>query len=215
MAKKSEKIHIDLPSVAREEDLRTELEKVFNLRVGHVLGLSLKDDFKALTAKAGESAIAQFEKKTKELGYETDFTDINSYSWYPAGYEAVLCLVATHLFKWEPDDIVELGILSVRDSLLLKIIMRFVSMKDTLDKGARYWQKYYDFGEFVSTEYSEENSCASFQIKNYKVHPVINYFQAGYFHSITELATGSKEVVVEVVSPPHSKDDCIEYKVCW
>ncbi|MEX0910086.1 MAG: hypothetical protein WDZ75_02195 [Candidatus Paceibacterota bacterium] len=207
---------IILPSVATEEELQNELQKVLSLNVGHVRGVSLKSDsIKAIEAKAGAGSTEKIQNKIKQLGFEVDYTKIDSYSWYPAGYDSALYLTAMHLFSWKREDIIDLARISTRGSILIKIIMRFVSMKTTLSGGPGVWRKYYDFGKLVPVEYSEKNSFIRFQIREYNVHPINELFHAGYFQGVVELVTGSKDVVVEVLSSVSHSDTCTEYKISW
>ncbi|MEX0933478.1 MAG: hypothetical protein WDZ74_01860 [Candidatus Paceibacterota bacterium] len=205
-----------LPSVSTEDELKAELQKVLNLKVGKVRGVSLNNDsLKSVEALAGTGATEKVQAKLKELGFDVDITNLDSYEWYPAGYDAAIYLTAAHLFGWGEDDIENLGCVATRASAFTKIIMRFVSMKLTLRSAPEYWRKYYDFGELVPVGYFEDEPSIIFQIKGAHVHPIIEIFQKGYYRGVVELVTGSTNIVVHVHKSAARGDEYTEYKISW
>jgi len=204
------------PRVTSEEEIKQELEKVSNWKGGNVRGISLKtDSLRAIELKVGKGAVEKIQNKLIELGYNLDSTKFESYSWYPACYGPMIYLVSAHLFSWGATDVEDLGKISTRGSMLIKIIMNFISMGATLRGAPGVWSKYYDFGELVPLEYSEKNLFVRFEIKGYNVHPINEFFHTGYFRGIVELVTGSKKVTVEVPKSIYRGDESSEYKISW
>jgi hypothetical protein len=205
-----------LPSVATEEELKVELKKVLNLKIGNVRGISLKNDsHKSIEAVAGVNAVKQIQAKLTELGFDIDITNLESYEWYPVSYEVVLYLVAMHLFGWREVDIEKLGRAATRGSLFVKIIMKFVSVETTFYKGHIYWSKFYNFGEFIPLEYSEDKRSVRFQLKGVNIHPIFEIQQRGYFKGVIELITGSQNVVLQVYKSAAQGDEYSEYTISW
>ncbi|MEX0933477.1 MAG: hypothetical protein WDZ74_01855 [Candidatus Paceibacterota bacterium] len=204
------------PSVATEEELKAELQKVLNLKVGRVRGMSLKNDsHKSIEAFAGVATLEKIQAKLTELGFNIDITHLDSYEWYPVGYEVALYLVAAHLFDWCEDDVEKLGRVATRGSLFVKIIMKFISVEATLKSSPKYWSKFYDFGELIPLGYSEKEQSVMFQLKGVNVHPIFEIQQRGYFKGVVELITGSKNVVLEVYKSAAQGDEYTEYKISW
>ena len=216
MTENSSRPPLMLPPVATEEQLKTELQKVLNHKVGNVRGVSLKNDsHKSIEALAGADALKKIQAKLTELGFDIDITHFDSYEWYPVGYEAALYLVAVHLFGWNEDGVEKIGRAATRGSLFVKIIIKFVSVEATVAGGNKYWRKFYDFGEFIPIELSEEERWVRFQLKGVNVHPIFEIQQRGYFKGVIELVTGSKNVVLEVYKSAAQGDEFTEYKVSW
>ncbi|MDZ7726292.1 MAG: hypothetical protein U5L75_01790 [Candidatus Campbellbacteria bacterium] len=207
------------PSVSTREELIDQVNNALEWQEnnnGRVRGISLKtDSLGAIKTMSGKDSQEKIQKLLNEIDVDFDLSKIQSYSWYPAAYGPVIYLVAAHLFSWGPKDLEELGRLSTRGSMLIKVIMRFVSMKVTLRRGSQVWHKYYDFGDLVPVEYSDEGSYIIFKIEEYNVHPINEYYHKGYFGGIVELVTGSDNVVVEVRRSIYQGEESSEYKISW
>jgi hypothetical protein len=205
-----------LPSLATEEELKTELQKVLNLKIGNVRGVSLNSDtLKPIEALAGAGALEKIQTKLTQLGFDIDINHFKSYEWYPAGYEAALLLVAAHLYGWSEDDIDKLGRVSTRGSMFSAIMMRFTSVEAMLRGGPEYWRKHYDYGEFVPIGHSEGEHSITFQIKGASIHPILEIHVRGYFKGLIELATGSENVVLQANKSAAQGDEYSEYTISW
>lgn len=204
------------PNVTTREGLVQEVEKALSWKGGNVQGISLKtDSLHAIELKAGKGSIEKLKKELVELGSPFDLDNLGSYSWYPASYGPVMYLIAAHLFSWGAADIEDLGRISTRGSMLIKVIMRFISVKATLQGASGVWHKYYDFGELIPIEYSEEGSFIRFKVVGYDVHPINEFFHKGYFRGVIELVTGSTNVTAEVPKSVYRGDEHSEYKIGW
>ena len=216
MTENASPLILTFPSVSTKEELTTELKKVLTLKVGRVRGVSLKNDsLKSIEALGGHGAIEKVQAEVSELGFANDITHFDSYEWYPAGYDAALYLTAAHLFRWREKDIENLGRIATRGSSFTRVVMKFVSMKLTLQNAPKYWRKFYDFGELVPVGYFEEESSITFQIKNANVHSILEIYQGGYFKGVVELVTGSKNIVSDIYKSASQGDDYTEYKISW
>ncbi|MEX0933479.1 MAG: hypothetical protein WDZ74_01865 [Candidatus Paceibacterota bacterium] len=205
-----------LPSIATDEELKAELQKALDFKVGQVRGVSLKNDsLKSIEALGGVGALEKVQAKLTELGFDINVAHFDSYRWYPAGYEPAVYLVAAHLFGWRENDIENLGRIATRGSEFIRVIMNFVSMKSTLRSAPEYWRKYYDFGELVPVGYFEDEPSIIFQIKGAHVHSVMEIFSKGYFRGVVELVTGSKNVSVTIHKSAAQGDEYTEYKISW
>lgn len=206
----------EFPSVETKEETKREIEKSLQWNRGHVRGVSLKtDSFRAIQEMGDENAGDQVISFLKECGVELDIRTLKSYDWYPASYGPVLYLAAAHLFSWNGDDVVELGRISTRGSMLMKMIMRLVSVRATLRRSPSIWRKYYDFGELIPGDYSEEDQFFTMSIEGYDVHPINEFYHAGYFKGVIEMVIGSEEVSIEVVRSVYQGDPYSEYKITW
>lgn len=204
------------PKIDTKEDLKQEVGKCLDWKNGHVRGISLKtDSFKAIELMGGEGCDEEVQKLLRELDTDIEIEKIHSHEWYPAGYGPAMYLVASYLFSWKEKEIEELGLLSTRGSMLIKIIMRLVSVRAALYGGPSIWHKYYDFGELMPVEHSEDEQFIQFQIKGYDVHPINEFYHAGYFRGITELVTGGENVIVEVLQSIYMGGEYSEYKISW
>lgn len=205
------------PRVSTREELLKEVTKALEWDRGHVLGVSLKNDSLKAIEKKAESGDAEdkINRVFSDLGYDIQVSALEPHSWYPAGYGPALYLVSTHLFGWDEDDIIDLGRVSTRGTMLMKVIMRLVSMEKTLQLAPKIWQKYYDFGELMPVEYSEEGGFIVFRVVGYDVHPISEPYHCGYFSGVVELVTGSKNTRAEAVKSVYRGATYSEYKISW
>lgn len=205
------------PVLDTMDDLASEVDKALSWDGGRVRGLSLKaDSLSAMELKSGEkNGRKKIQEILQSLGHDINLEGIESHAWYPAGYGPATYLIAAYLYKWGAEDIVDLGRISTRGSMLIKIIMNFVSPKATLYGGPAVWHKYYDFGDLVPIAYSEDESSIHFKVVGYDVHPINEYFHKGYFQGILQLVTGSDHVTIDVLKSVYRGDPHSEYKIHW
>lgn len=205
------------PRVSKLDDLLGEVKRALDWDRGHVLGISLKNDSLKAIEKKAEVADAEvrINQVFADLGYDIKVSSLEPHSWYPAGYGPALYLVSTHLFGWDKDDIIDLGRVSTRGTMLMKVVMRLVSMEKTLELAPKIWQKYYDFGELRPVEYSEEGAFVVFRVVGYDVHPISEPYHCGYFSGVVELVTGSRNIRAEAVKSVYRGATYSEYKISW
>ncbi|MEX0933480.1 MAG: hypothetical protein WDZ74_01870 [Candidatus Paceibacterota bacterium] len=205
------------PRVSTRENLLEEVKKALEWDRGHVLGISLKNDSLKAIEKKAESSNAEdkINGVFADLGFDIHISALAPHSWYPAGYGPAIYLVSAYLFGWDKDDIIDLGRISTRGTMLMKVVMRLVSMEKTMELAPKIWRKYYDFGELRPIEYSEEDSFAVFQVVGYDVHPISEPYHCGYFSGVVELVTGSKNTQTEAVKSVYRGETYSEYKISW
>ncbi|MEX0910087.1 MAG: hypothetical protein WDZ75_02200 [Candidatus Paceibacterota bacterium] len=204
------------PKVKTKEELAHEVGLALGWDGGHVLGISLKNDsLRAIEHKEGKGVREKINNAFSELGHSIQVSELDSYAWYPAGYGPAMYLIATHLFGWNEEDINDLGRVSTHGTMLMKVIMHFVSIEKTLELAPKIWHKYYDFGELMPVEYSEKDSFVTFRVVGYDVHPISEPYHCGYFCGVVELVTGSLNVKAEVVKSVYRGATYSEYKISW
>jgi hypothetical protein len=183
---------------------------------GNCRGSSIiKDLLFPIEIKFGKESVEEIKQKLKEFGFDIDLENINASSSYSAGYEAAILLTGIHLFSWTSSDVFEIGKMGSKSSSLVKIALRFTSLRKTLEQAPVAWRKFYDFGDLQITDLSEVDKTLIVRVTGYDTHPVAEVYQRGFFVGIIETATASRNVNIEVISLVFEDGDFSEYKISW
>ncbi len=181
---------------------------------GHVRGDVVLGTISCIKQKKGEEGLNSLIEKMNELGYDINLEKLKPLDWYPESLSVILILVAKDLFEWQDKDIYDLGSSVPKYSFIMKILIKyFVSLEKILAEAPKYWEKYFDFGKIEVVDSTEGRVVI--RIMDYKFHPTICTYQAGYFSQIAQLAIGPKTVVVAENKCMHKNDPYHEYLLTW
>ena len=104
----------------------------------------------------------------------------------------------------------------VKTSFFLRIMMRyFLSVSMPFRESPRYWKKNYDFGELEASEFNEKEKYVVLQVKNFKFHPVMCIFFAGYFLQTAKFVIKSEKITIEETKCMFKGDPYHEYIIRW
>jgi len=162
----------------KDSQLKKEADKLMQIK-GNTRG----SDFKSLAAyilqKYGEKEVLLLEKKMEELGYPLHFNELDPLKWYPEGLNVLAIITAKHLFGWK--DLFEVGCASMKLSVGIRLFVRLSSLERILKEASRTWRKFMDIGALEFVEYNKKEKYAVARIKDYKTHPDMCRFYAGFF----------------------------------
>ena len=183
---------------------------------GNVRGEAILTDFKYVRYRKGGQGLKMLEEKLKELGWPIKLEDIRSMEWYPESLGILIILASKDLFNWTDKDILEIGHFAAKTSFFLRIMMRyFLSVSMTFRESPRYWKKNYDFGELEASEFNEKEKYVVLQVKNFKFHPVMCIFFAGYFLQTAKFVIKSEKITIEETKCMFKGDPYHEYIIRW
>lgn len=168
-----------------------------------VKGNALKNDFKYLKKKEGEEALKKMEKALQEKGIDIAFDKIKSMEWYPIQWQVEFLLQTKELLEWTDEDIFEMGYHAPQYSLIFKLFLKhFTGIDRALKRSNKYWRKHFTIGEVTYQRPDPDKKKAVFEIKNFKVHPILCTDLKGYIKFFVEILTGSDKVEIKEVECP-------------
>ncbi len=184
---------------------------------GKVKGAALKIDAEYVKKIQGNESLQLIEEKFKEFGQPFSFSDIEPMNWYPEAISVGLVLLAKNLFKWDDNNLYEMGGFAPKISLIAQVSFVLTSPESVFKNVNEYWKKYYDFGEIESVSYSRENRRMIFRMKGYPFGDTMNPYFRGYFAKMCAFAVKTKHVSVYSYpcSAEEAKKTCTEFRLSW
>jgi len=198
-----------------DENLKTEADRLMGIKCR-----TKGSDFQSLSIylrkRCGEDSLRKLEDKLGELGYPLSFSKIRLGEWYPEGHNVLTILAAKHLFNWTDKDIFDIGYNSPKLSLGSKIYIKyFISYQKTFESCPQYWRKFMDCGILEAFELDEKNKHCIFRLRDYRFHPIMCHYLAGFFLAVAENGIKSEKITIEETQCLYRNDPCHEYLVKW
>jgi len=198
-----------------EEITKEEIQKLMGIK-GNVRGAILQAHAIFIKNKEGEEGLDAIEKKMAELSYPVNFKKIRVGEWYPESLSTLIILTAKGLFNWTEEDILEMGGSSPKYNFIAKILMRyFISLEKFIAEVPKYWDKHLDCGRLEVAQFDEEKKYIILREKDFKFHPILCIYHAGYYQGITEYVIKSEKISVEETRCIFKGDPYNEYAITW
>ena len=195
--------------------IKTEVENLMK-KSGQVRGVVFNTDAQYILGEKGEEGLKKVEEKTKEWGYPIDYKNVRNMEWYPIGLRALSLLAAKEVFDWGDEKIKDIGHSAPTYSFVVKLLMKYLlTLKQTYGKSPSYWTKHYNVGELKVPEYNEEEKYLVLQLRDFKIHPILCPYYAGYFRKIAELGAREEITGIEETKCPFRGDSHHEYVIRW
>lgn len=184
---------------------------------GKVKGNALKNDLKYLRKTEGQESVEKLERALQQKGIDISFDEVKSMEWYPIQWQVEFLLQTKELFNWTEEEIFEMGYHAPQYSLLFKLFLRyFTNMDSALKRSNKYWRKHFTIGEIEYHKPNPNKKEIVFNIKNFKVHPVICTDLRGYIKFFIEILTDSDKIQIdEVHCPFKDKADFHQFNIKW
>jgi hypothetical protein len=183
---------------------------------GEVKGAVLQTDAEHIRQTKGEGGLRLVEEKTKEFGYPIDYNAIRTLDWYPLWMRVVSLLAAKEVFNWENKEIMEMGNLAPKYSFIVKMLLSyFLTLKKSLEEAPIYWEKHYTAGEIEFIKLDEKEKYFIIRLKNFKIHPILCVYYAGYFKRYAHYVIKNRGITIEETKCMFKGDDCHEFMVRW
>lgn len=184
---------------------------------GEIRGIDIKSDGEFILKKGGEKGLKKVEEKLKEVGVEIEYRKIKPMEFYPGGLKALSLLAIKEVFGYSEEEIFEIGKANAKFSLILKIFMKFFFPieKFFFQQTPKIWEKYWTKGRFVPVEFSEKEKRAVVRYEDLNLHPIYCTYLRGYFTTLTQLVTGSKNVNVKEEKCAFFGEKFHQYLIQW
>ncbi len=198
-----------------EETLEQTANRLKNFP-GKVRGEIFLNHKSFIEAKEGSGGLEKLEQKLESLSAPINFKKINSSVWMSEGLSALVIVATKEVFYFEEKDIFEMGRSAPRFSLGLKMLAKNVVLPRRLfEESPVYWKNLFDFGFINPVEFNEHLQQAVLRIQEYKTHPLICTYHAGYIKGLAEFVLKTNKVTVEETKCVYKGDDYDEYKINW
>jgi len=198
---------------------KEKLQKITNELVkkeGNIIGDVVKSHEKFIRFKEGDEGLKKIEEETRELGYPVDFKNIKPQEWYPVFLPVIIFVIAKDTFKWNKDDIKESATFVLKNSFILKTVLRyFVSVDRLPEIFLKFWKKSYDFGELEIVSMDKDRKKMIIRIKNYDVHPINCIAFSAMGKEMVKYVTAKEDVDIKETKCIHKGDEFHEYIVTW
>ncbi len=198
-----------------EEITKEEIQKLMGIQ-GNARGALLQAHAIFIQKKNGEAGLKLVEENMAELGYPVNFKKFRAGEWYPESLSALIILTAKDLFNWTEKDIFEMGSSSPKYNFIAKILMKyFVSLEKFMTEVPKYWNKHLDCGKLEVAQFDEEKKYIVLREQDFRIHPIICVYHAGYYQGITEYVIKSEKISVEETKCIFRGDPYHEYVIRW
>jgi len=183
---------------------------------GNVKGEVFRTHADYIRKKEGEQGLKKLEERMKELGAPINFDEIKSFEWISEGMSSLTIVVAKDTFGWSDEDVFEMGRFAPKTSFIIKVMIQYlVSMDRLFGQAEKYWGKHYDFGSVEKVEYDKENKKVVVREKDFKTHPTVCIYHAGYYQGLAEFAIKSDKISVKETACAHKGADYNEFTITW
>lgn len=199
-----------------EEDQKFQDEiKELMQKKGNVKGEAINFHAAFIIHKAGKEGLKKVEKKLIELGYPVEFDKLVDYKMYPASLAILVAIVAVKEFNWSDDVIREWGKFNLKNSFVLKMLLRyFISLDKLIQVVPKYWRKEYDFGSVEITK-TENEKEVTIRIKDYDLHPVNCIAFGAMAEELIKYVVRAEKIWAKETKCMHQGDEFHEYIVNW
>jgi predicted hydrocarbon binding protein len=195
-----------------KKSLKEEADQLMKIE-GNTKGSEILSLARYISQKYGKESLQVLEKEMEKLGYPLEFNKIRPMEWYRESLNVLAFLVAKKIFGWK--DLFEVGYQTPRFSIGVRLFMRLISPKIVFEEANKSWKKFLDVGEIESVEYNEKERYAILRLKNYKFHPEMCQYYAGFFQRMLQYTQKSKNISVEERKCMFKGDPYHEYVLRW
>lgn len=191
---------------------KEEADKIMEIK-GETKGSEYKTLATYILQKYGKEKPLLLEKKLEELGYPLKFDEINPMEWYSESLNVLAVIVAKDLFGL--DDLFEFGHDSPKFSIGVKLFMKFSSMKRVFKACSKTWARFIKVGALEPYEFNEKERYLILHLKDYKFHPDMCLYFAGFFLRIAQYTQKSPKITIVETKCMFKGDPYHEYLIKW
>lgn len=199
----------------QEESLQEIVARLKNFP-GNVKGEVFRTHADYIRKREGEQGLQKLQERMRDLGAPINFDEIKSFQWISEGMSSLTIIVSKDTFNWSNEDVFEMGRFAPKVSFIIKVMIQYlVSVEKLFENAEKYWNKHYDFGGVEKVKYSEEEKKIIIREKDFKTHPTVCIYHAGYYKGLAEFAVKSQNINVEETACAHKNADYNEFTISW
>ncbi len=198
-----------------KETLKNTADKLIKIP-GKVRGEIFLNHAKYIEEKEGRGGLKKLEEKLSDLGHPVNFKKIKPLDWLGEGLSCLVIVTAKDIFFWEEKDVFEMGESGPRFSLGLRMLVQNVVLpKRLFEESPLYWKNLFDFGFIEPLDFNTESQQAVLRIHEYKTHPLLCIYHAGYIKGMAEFILKVEKITVEEIKCVHKESPYDEYRISW
>ncbi|MDZ7726291.1 MAG: hypothetical protein U5L75_01785 [Candidatus Campbellbacteria bacterium] len=195
-------------------DLKPIADEIMSIS-GNTKGNSLYTDMQFILERKGEEGLEALEEALSVLGYPFSYKDVKGFEWYPESQAVLGIFLAKKIFGWSEEEIFDMGFAAPTSSLLVKTIMRFISLERTFEQGPSVWKKHYDFGKFEPLEINSSEKYLKFRVSGYGFFDYMEAYFEGFFTRLLQLLGIADLESLEGKPCKEDAHNCRDYDVRW
>ena len=166
--------------------------------------------------ETGEEGLKKLEDIMAKFGYPIKYKERGRTDFYPIGMVAIRLLFLKRLFNFSEEKFREMGRFESKASLIIRIFMRyFVSLERVTKEIPKMWRRYFTVGDLKTIELNKEKKYTILRLENFHLHPLHCHTVIGYFSSLLQMITKSKQVFCEETKCVHRGDKYHEFLLKW
>ena len=195
---------------------KKELDELSKIK-GEIRGVVFYTDANYVLSKEGQSGLEKLENAVKELGYPIDYKNPRRTDWYPFGLRAVSLILIKETFKWNDEEMNEMGWNAPNFSFIIKIFMKFfISLEKIAKEAPHLWTEHYkNIGKLSTAKFDEEKRIMVLRLEGFKVHPIFCPYLAGYFTKVSSFGLKNQKPHCVETKCNFRGDSYHDFKITW
>ncbi len=163
-----------------------------------VRGAAFKTDAKYIINKFGSTALLKVERELSRLGYPLRYNKLKDSMWYDASLRLLSFDVMKKVLKMTPKDFEEMGYSAPGNSLIIRVLLRFLTtLRGAFGKSNYVWHKYYSKGDLIPTKYDLTNRKIILKLSGFKVSSLFISYLQGFLARLFNFMKPHKKVTVD------------------
>jgi hypothetical protein len=198
-----------------KENLRKKAKELIKKR-GNALGEIFLSNKLYIIEKEGDVGIKIVEEEIRDLvDINFKFDRINKFSWYPQALNVLIILICKETFKWNNENIFNMGGNAAKFSFISKSLLHLISAEEMFKRSSDYWKRYYDSSELIPVGFDRQEKYLVLRVEKFKYDPVLCLYTKGYFLSIFKDFMKVNNVIIKETQCSFLGDPYEEYKIKW
>ena len=199
-----------------DDELTKELADRLMKMKGETRGFNLEHDIIWILKERGKEGLIKVEEETRKVGYPIEYEKLKKMGFYPAGLRAISLLAIKKAFNMDAEGIKNVCALHPKVSLVVRLFAKyFYSIPKTMEKASAMWKAYWTEGELVSVSFDLKEKRGILRLQGFDLHPLFCCCEEGYFKTVGEMVTGSKEVTCKETKCTFRGDKYHEYEITY
>ncbi len=183
---------------------------------GQVRGAALNTDAACIRSQEGREGLRRVEERFRILGYPLEYRHIKDMGWYPISLRVLSLCAVRDVFRLDESDMKKMGDTAPKFSFMVKVFMKFTDLRDVApDSIPGYWRMHYSIGDMRVGEINEHKGYVTFQLENFRVHPVLCSYFEGYFRRLLQFGFVNEQLGSLETKCVHRGDAFHEYRINW
>ncbi len=201
-----------MKEVISKEELG-ELMKMKN----EIRGSAIKNAVTFTFDKRGREGLRRLEEEVIKLGYRVKLEEVKEIQLYPLGLAIASLVIMKRLFNFSDKDFQEMGRRSVKVSIVVRSLMKFLtpfSFEQIVERLPEIWKRINPIGELKVVKFDQNERYSILKLEDYRTHLIQCQILIGAFSSLLQIISG-KETTCEEIKCIYRGDEYHEFLLKW